>query len=270
MNQAHDLTRSPHLCWSANISNRWNRETYTKIHITVQEYLTSTLATDKRGDVAEFAALALLLGLQCFPRHLVAEQPAGVPPAAQHQRGISLLGVHNRLLDFLVNWRFDSTHESRSHINTLRTQRQRRRQPLPISKPTGRDKRNLKLLPRTTKQDEIRDITLTHVTRAFKPVNGQEINAQFHSGLGVSDSRALVQDGCVCFLELLDDRAWVVACCFDDLDALVDDDLCVGGVVWRDESGEEGYVYAEGVLRHGAASADFFAEVFGGGLGEGC
>jgi hypothetical protein len=44
--------------------------------------------------------------------------------------------------------------------------------------------------------------------------------------------------------------------------------LCVGGVVWGHEGWEEGQVHAEGVLGHGSASANLFAEVFGGGLRE--
>jgi hypothetical protein len=46
--------------------------------------------------------------------------------------------------------------------------------------------------------------------------------------------------------------------------------LGVGTVVGGNHGGEEGQVHSEGVFGHGATSADFFAEVFGGWLGEGC
>ena len=86
----------------------------------------------------------------------------------------------------------------------------------------------------------------------------------------MADCRALVQDDGAGFLQLGDDGAWVVTGGLDDLDSFVDDDFGVGGVVGGDDGGEEGQVHSEGVFGHGATSADFFAEVFGGWLGEGC
>lgn len=85
----------------------------------------------------------------------------------------------------------------------------------------------------------------------------------------MADGGALVEDGDAGLLELLDDGAWIVTGGLDDLNTLVDDDLGVCAVVGGDHGGEEGQVDAEGVLGHFAASADFLAQVFGGGLGEG-
>lgn len=86
----------------------------------------------------------------------------------------------------------------------------------------------------------------------------------------MADCRALVQDDDAGLLQLGDDGARVVTGGLDDLDFFVDDDLGVGGVVGGNDGGEEGQVHSEGVFGHGATSADFFAEVFGGWLSEGC
>ena len=108
------------------------------------------------------------------------------------------------------------------------------------------------------------------MSRALEAVDAEEVNAKFDRGLGVADRRALVQDSGACGFELLDDGAGAVAGGFHNADFLLDDDARVGGVVGGDHGGEEGQVDAEGVGGHGAAAADFFAEVLGGGLGEGC
>ena len=77
-----------------------------------------------------------------------------------------------------------------------------------------------------------------------------------------------MEDGDVSGFEHFDDGPGVVAGRFNDLDAFVDDDLRVGGVVGGCERREEGKIHAEGFRGHGAAAADFGAEGFWGGLGE--
>jgi hypothetical protein len=101
-------------------------------------------------------------------------------------------------------------------------------------------------------------------------VDGEEVDAELDGGLRVPDRRALVQDGGAGGFQLLDHWAGRVAGGFDDGDFLLDDDARVGGVVRGHHGGEEGEVDAEGVFGHGAAAADFFAQVLRGGLGEGC
>lgn len=85
----------------------------------------------------------------------------------------------------------------------------------------------------------------------------------------MSDRGAFVENGARGGggFELFDHRTGTVSGGFDDADAGVDDYLGVAVVVGGDEGGEEGEVYAEGVGGHAAAAGDFFAEVFGGGLG---
>lgn len=83
------------------------------------------------------------------------------------------------------------------------------------------------------------------------------------------DAGALVQDDAVGGFQLLDHGAGAVARGLDDVDPFFDYHAGVGAVVWGNESGEEGQVHAEGVLGHGAAAADLFSQVFGGGLGQG-
>lgn len=86
----------------------------------------------------------------------------------------------------------------------------------------------------------------------------------------MADCRALVQDDGAGLLQLGDHGSRVVTGGLDDLDSFVDDDLGVGGIVGGNDGGEEGQVHSKGVFGHGATSADFFAEIFGGWLGEGC
>ena len=61
-----------------------------------------------------------------------------------------------------------------------------------------------------------------------------------------------------------------VACCFNDANAFFDYDTGVGVVVWGNERGEKGQVDGEWGAGHFAATANFFAEVFGCGLGKRC
>lgn len=59
------------------------------------------------------------------------------------------------------------------------------------------------------------------------PVNGQKVDAQLDSRLGMSDGGALVQDDYTGSLELLDDRPRAVSSRLDNLDLLLNDDACV-------------------------------------------
>jgi hypothetical protein len=242
--------------------------TYTVVDVAVQEHLTASLAANKGRNLGKLARLALPLDLQRLLRHLVLEQSGGVLPPSQNKVGVVLVRRHNGLLDLLMDGRLNSAHEPRTHVDTFRTERQRRRKTLSVSEPTRRDEGDVELLARPAQENEVCDVVLADVAGALEAVDGEEVHAQLHGGLGVPDGRALVQDDRVGLLQLRDHGAGVVAGCLDDLDALVDDYLCVGGVVWGHEGWEEGQVHAEGVLGHGSASANLFAEVFGGGLRE--
>jgi hypothetical protein len=155
-----------------------------------------------------------------------------------------------------------------AHVDTARTEGQSSSQALTVGKATRRDERHAERLSRPAQQDEVGDVRLPNVAGAFEAVDGQEVDAELDGGLGVPDGGALVQDGRVDLLQLLNNRAWAVAGRLNDLDAFVDDDLCVRGVVRGDEGGQERQVDAKGVLGHGAASADLLAQVFGSGLRE--
>ena len=106
----------------------------------------------------------------------------------------------------------------------------------------------------------------------LEAVDAQEVHAKLHRAQSVSDARALVQDhaGWVRLFQLLNDRTRRVAGGLDDSDAFIEDGLRVGGVVRRVHGGEEGKIDTEGVLGHALAFPDLFAQVVGGGLGEGC
>lgn len=242
--------------------------TYTIVNVAVQEHLAASLAANEGRNLGKLACLALPLDLQRLVRHLVLKQTGGVLPPSQNQVGVVLVRRHNGLLDFLMDGRLNSAHEPSTHVDTFRTERQRRRKTLSIREPTRGDEGNVELLARPAEKNKVCDVVLADVAGALEAVDGEEIHAQLHGGLGVTDGRALVQDDRVGFLQLRNHGAGVIARCLDNLDAFVDDHLCVGGVVGGHEGWEEGQVHAERLLRHGSASTDFLAEVFGGGLRE--
>lgn len=108
---------------------------------------------------------------------------------------------------------------------------------------------------------------LADVSRTFKPINGQKVDAELNSRLRVSDRGAFVQHDTVVFFDVLDDGAGGVAGRLDDADAFFDGDAGVGTVVGGVHGGEEGDVDAKGVRGHVLGLADFFAKVFGCRLG---
>lgn len=85
----------------------------------------------------------------------------------------------------------------------------------------------------------------------------------------MADGCTLVEDDDAGLLQELDDGARGVAGRLDDLDALGDADLGVGGVVRGHEGREEGDVDAKGELCHAAAAGNLCAQGLGGRLGEG-
>lgn len=207
--------------------------TYAKIWISVQEDLPSALAADVLADFLELARCARALNFECLDGHRVLEQPARVPPSSQHELCVCFLRLNNRLLDIPMNRRLDRAHEPRAHIDSLRTQVQRRSQALSIAETSRRDEWNWNRLSCPAQQDQVRNIRLAHMSRALKPVNAQEIHAQLHRAECVSDACALVQDHArwVGLLEHLDDRTGRVAGRLDDADAFVQDCLRVGRVI---------------------------------------
>lgn len=274
MNQANNLASGPDLeelsDYAETTYNRTRQETtYTIVRVTVQEDLTTTLAAHIGSNLSKVTSCALLLNLKSVLGHLVSEQAGSVLPPTQHKSGISLLRLDDSLLNILVNRSLDGAHEASTHVNTLGTESQRSSQTVAISETTRSNERNAEVLTGTAQENEVGDIVLADVTGTLEAIDGEEINTQLHGGLGVADGGALVEDGDARLLELLDDGAGVVAGSLDDLDALIDDDLGVGTVVGGNHGGEEGQVDTEGVLGHFAASSDFLAQVFGGGLGEG-
>jgi hypothetical protein len=245
-------------------------ETYAKVRVAVQEDLSPALPADVLGDLLELASRARLLDINSLQRDLVGEQTRRVLPAAQHKRRVRLLRIDNRLLDVLVDRRLDGAHEARAHVDTACAERQRSSETLAVGKAARGDEGHAERLAGAAQQDEVGDVCLADVASALEAVDGEEVDAELDGRLRVADRGALVQDRGAGGLQLLDDRPGAVAGCLDNVDLLLDNDAGVGGVVWGYHGGEKSEVDAEGVLGHGAAAADFFAQVFGRGLGEGC
>ena len=221
----------------------------TKIHIPIQEDLTSPLPTDQGRHLRKLAGAALPLDPHRLLRHAIREQATRILPAAQHELGIRLVGIDDRLFDIDVDGRFKRAHEASPHIDTSGAESEGSSKALAVSEAAAGDEGDGEALTRAAQQDEVRDVALADVAGAFEAVDGEEVDAQFGGGLRVSNRRAFVEDGAVGGFEELDYGTRAVARGFDDFDAFGDDGAGVGGVVRRVEAGEEGEVYAELVGR---------------------
>jgi hypothetical protein len=111
---------------------------------------------------------------------------------------------------------------------------------------------------------------LPNVSRTLKPVDRQEIHAELDGTLRVPDRGALVQHDAVVLLDVFDDRARRVAGRLNDADSFFDGDASVGAIIGRVHGGQEGDVDAKGFRGLGLGFANFFAQIFGCGLCEGC
>lgn len=163
-----------------------------------------------------------------------------------------------------------------------------------IGEATRSDEGHLQGLSRTRQENEVCDVGFTdvaayiregggvsqaarhtswqvvwHSPSTLETVNTQKVHPQLDGTLGVADGRALVQHDAPGLFELRDNGARAVACRLDDPDALVDDGLGIGAVVWGVERGQKGDVHAEGVFGQGAALLDLLTEVLGRGEDEG-
>lgn len=242
------------------------------IWIAVEEDLSSSLARHIRRDLLKLARRALPLDLDRILRDLVLEQPTRILPPPQHKLRIRLLSLDNALLDIIMNRRLNRAHKPRAHIDPLSAQTQRSSKSLPVRKPTRSNKRHRHRLPRAGKQDEVRNIALAHMTGTFKPINAQKVHTQLHRTQSMPNRRTLVQNHTrrVRLLQHLDHRARTIARRLHNPDAFLNHHAGVGAVVWRHHGGQESDVDAEGEFGHGSRAADFFAQVFGRGLREGC
>lgn len=97
---------------------------------------------------------------------------------------------------------------------------------------------------------------------ALEPVDAQEVNTKLHGGLGMPDSGALVQDDAAGLLQLGDDGTRRVTSRLNNLDSLINGNLGISLVVWRNKGREQGDVDAERLARQLPALADFLAEAF--------
>lgn len=254
MNQAHDLAGSPDA----------------KLRVTVDEDLLTTLTRDEGRNLAELAGSALLLDLEGVSGDLVLEETGGVLPAAQQQRCVVLIRLNNLLLDVLVDGRLDSAHEARAHVDTASAKRQSSSKALSVSKAARGNEGDLEGLAGAAKENKVGDVAFADVAGALEAVNGEEVDAELDGAQGVADGGALVQDNDAGLLELRDDGARRVTGRLDNLDALVDDGLRVGGVVGGHHGGQQRHVDGKGLLGEGSASADFVAQRSGRGEDEGC
>ena len=173
------------------------------------------------------------------------------------------------ILYVLVHWRLNGAHEPRAHVNAARAEAQGRRETLAVGEATASDEGYVEGLSGFAEEDEVCNVTLADMAGALEAVDAEEIDAELDGALGVLDARALVQDDDASGLELLNHGSRRVACRLDNLDALIDDGLGKGAVVWWHERGEEGDVDAKGALGEGPAALNLLAQVIGSWVDEG-
>mmetsp|Transcript_7653 Transcript_7653/g.16471 ORF Transcript_7653/g.16471 Transcript_7653/m.16471 type:complete len:234 (-) Transcript_7653:151-852(-) len=139
-------------------------------------------------------------------------------------RGVSDLRIDQCLLNFLVNRSLNSGHKSRSHIDTLSSQRESRSQLPPSCAAPGSDKRDFKLLRSLRKQTPIANILLPGVASAIETVHRDHVGTHSGRGLGVPHGNALVNhDDASCF-QGLNHNVRLAPCCLHHLDSLFDHD----------------------------------------------
>lgn len=269
VDKADYLASGPYLGLSVSRTLEENCSTYTKVLVSVQEYLTSSLSAYKFSDLLELAGCAGLLDVHGLERDLVCEKSRCVLPTPKDKSGVGFLCVDDGLLDVVVDGCFDSAHEARTHVDTTGTESQRGGQTLTVCETSRRDEWNTtQRLPGSAEQDEVGNVCLANMSSAFEAVNGQEVNAKLDRRLCVSDGGALVQDDSASSLELLDDWSRAVSRRLNNIDLLLDNNASVCGIVRGNHGREEGQVDAKRLVGHRSASSDLFAQVFGCGLGE--
>jgi hypothetical protein len=171
VNESDDLASGPDLLQSACEHVNGDDGTYTKVWVTVQEHLTTSLSTDVFCNFLELACLALLLDVNGLERNFVGEQSRGVLPPPKDKRGVCFLRVDDGLLDVVVYGRLDSAHESSAHVDTTGAERKGSSQTLTICETSGCDEWYAKRLPRLAQQDEVCDIRLPNVSSAFEAID---------------------------------------------------------------------------------------------------
>lgn len=105
---------------------------------------------------------------------------------------------------------------------------------------------------------------------AFESIYGEEIDTELDSALCVPDRGAFVEDNGASLLQLGNNRTRAVTSGLDYLDALVDDDLGVGGIVWWYKSRQQCDIDAKGVFGHVSTPPNFISQILGCRLGESC
>lgn len=222
VNKTDDLTGSPDA----------------KLGVTIDKDLLAALSTNEGGDLCKFARLALLLDLESLEGDLVLVETTRVAPATQEEGSIRFLGLDNLFLDVLVDGGLDGAHEPGTHVDATSAEDKRSSETEAVSEASRGDKGDLEGLAGAAEQDEVCNVAFAHVASTLEAVNRQEINAQLHGALCVSDSRAFMEDDDAGFLQLRNHGARRVACRLYNLDPFVDDRLRVRAVVGGHHGGQ--------------------------------
>lgn len=165
--------------------------------------LAATRASDEFSHVLKLQ-IGLLLALVDLNGNLVLEDTRGVAERTEDEGGLAFVGLHDGLLDVLVNGRLDGAHETRAHVDTLSAKRNGSRQAAAITEATRGNVRDGELLGRLGQQNQATNVVLTGVTGALKTVHGDDVDTETLSREGVSDGSALVEDDDTGILEHLD------------------------------------------------------------------
>ena len=153
--------------------------TYTVVWIAVEEYLTATLARDKRGDFFEFPGETFALNADGFFGDTVTEQTAGVAPAAEDELGIGLVGRDDGGFDVGVDGRLDRTHKAGAHVDALCAEAQRCGKSLAVCEPAaGNEGNSTETLSCAAEENEVSDVAFAYVAGALESVDGEEVDPE--------------------------------------------------------------------------------------------
>jgi hypothetical protein len=238
------------------------------VDIAPREGSGAACAADQRTDVVELAAARLAFGRGDRFGHRIAEHARGVVQAAQDKSRVALAGIHQRLLDVVVNRRFLCRAEARTHVHAFGAERQCRRHAATVADAARSDHRHVERLHRERDQHQTGHVVFPGVTGAFESVDADDVDAVALRRQRMTHRDAFVDQHHATRLRLVDEGLRIVAGGFEDADAGIENDVEVGLVGRRLDRRQYRQIHAERCIGHAAAAFDLLRQRLGRGLGE--
>ena len=166
----------------------------------------------------------------------------------------------DRLFHPRVHGCFLGRDEAGAHVDAFGAHGQRAHQASPVGHTAGCDERDLQLVGRPRKQNEVRNVVFSRVPAALEAVDTESIDPESFRLQGVPDRGAFVDHLDAGLLEGWQPFLRVVAGRFDDLDPTVQNRADVAGIVGRRDGRKERDVHPKRLVRQFMALADFLGQ----------